>query len=239
MTYDPNLKYFGRYSPQDGAVDFYGRVNSILEPDMEILDLGAGRGAWYEEDKSPWRRNLRDFRKKVRKVIAADVDEIVLRNKTAHECLLIVNGHIPLPDQSVDVIIADYVLEHITDPIPFTNEIDRVLKKNGFFCARTPHKYHYVSIAARLIPNKQHKQYVKKAQPDRNEMDVFPTAYKMNTLKEIKKIFHKYQDYSFIYRCEPAYFFGKKIIYRVQDIVHRILPSPIIGNIFIFLKKEN
>ena len=49
-VYDPTVCYVGGFSPQDGTLDFYNRINSILNPNMTILDFGAGRAEWYTDD---------------------------------------------------------------------------------------------------------------------------------------------------------------------------------------------
>lgn len=36
---------FGGFGANDGTLDFYLRINTALQPDMTIVDLGAGRGA--------------------------------------------------------------------------------------------------------------------------------------------------------------------------------------------------
>ena len=237
MNYDPGSNFFGWYTPNDGTVDFYGRVNSILRSDMTVLDLGAGRAAWFEDDKCDYKRNLRHIKNKVTKLIAVDVDQAVFENKSSHECLLMEDDRIPLEDNSVDLIIADYVLEHIQEPMIFAIEVDRVLKNGGYFCARTPHKWNYVSIFARLIENSKHSFVLKFVQPFRKEVDIFPTAYLMNSSSDIESFFIGYRNKTFIYRSEPSYFFGSKFIYNVQYFIHRILPLSVVGNLFIFLQK--
>jgi ubiquinone/menaquinone biosynthesis C-methylase UbiE len=237
MAFEPSKKFFGGYSPQDGTVDFYGRVNSIINPGMTVLDLGAGRASWYEDDDCSWRKSLRQLRTKVNKVIAVDVDEAVLDNRAADECLLMKDGFIPLSDSSVDLIIADYVLEHIDIPNTFVAEVNRVLKSGGYFCARTPHKWNYVSIMARLVPNKKHALVLSKAQSKRKEVDVFPTVYRMNLLTKISNLFPSYQNHTFIYRSEPSYYFGSKIVFSIQNFLHRLAPASVVGNLFIFLRK--
>ena len=61
------------------------------------------------------------------------------------------------------------------------------LTTRGIFCARTPHKYKYVSLFASLFKNKYHSKILKFIQPQRIELDIFPTVYKLNTQRSIKK----------------------------------------------------
>ena len=68
-------------------------------------------------------------------------------------------------------------------------EIERILKPGGWFCARTPNKWGYISLGANLIPNSLHVRFLKFLQPDRQEEDVFPTRYRMNTIAALKTHF--------------------------------------------------
>jgi SAM-dependent methyltransferase len=45
---------------------------------------------------------------------------------------------IPLKDASIDLVIIQYVLEHVIDPFTVVNEIHRVLKDKGIVYAETP-----------------------------------------------------------------------------------------------------
>ena len=237
QSFDPTSSMLSGYLPLDGTIEFYGRVNSILKPTDIVLDWGAGRGAWYFEDECEKRRLLRDIKPKVQRLIGADVDPIVLSNPTTIENYLIENGRIPLPDHSVDVILADYVLEHISDIKQFSQEINRLLKPNGFFCARTPHKFQYVSIAARIVKNKRHSKVLSVAQPNREVGDIFPTVYRLNTIDSIKRAFPSFKNYSYLYSSEPAYYFGNRYLYPLFCWLHKLLPTIFVSNIFIFLKQ--
>ena len=77
---------------------------------------------------------------------ACDIDEAVLNNKSVDKALLLKDLKLDLPNNFFDLILADYVLEHVDNPESFKNEINRLLKPGGWFCARTPHKYNLVSI---------------------------------------------------------------------------------------------
>jgi hypothetical protein len=40
----------GGFTKYDGGLQFYGRINALLRPDMVVLDLGAGRGRQFDTD---------------------------------------------------------------------------------------------------------------------------------------------------------------------------------------------
>lgn len=235
--YDPATPYLGEYPPHSSLLEFYSRINAILTEDMVLLDLGAGRGEWMDHAPSDYRRKLRDMRGKASKVIAADVDEAVLTNQSADSRLLIKNGRIDLPDQSVDIIIADWVLEHLDDPDSFAKEIRRLLKPGGYFCARTLHRLHYVALGASLIHNKLHSRIVKHAQPARKEIDVFPTRYRLNSCGKIRKAFSSYESFSYFYTPPPTYHFGRKWVFCLLEIFHRSMPRALTSHMFLFLRK--
>jgi SAM-dependent methyltransferase len=138
------------------------------------------------------------------------------------------------------MVVADYVFEHIPDPAWLAGELARILRPGGWICARTPTKYNYVSVAARLIPNLRHARLLRLAQPGRKAEDVFPTVYRLNTRSSIQKYFNsaQFQDYSYVYSCEPQYFFGSGAAYRVLQFLHWLLPAALHGNLFVYLRKR-
>lgn len=202
------------YTHVDGTMAFYDIVNSLLDTINEenkiVLDLGCGRGAFYEEEgkAADKHRQLRNFKDRVHKVIGLDVDKAASVNPTIDEFHLIVpNKPLPLPDNSVHLCICDFVIEHIDNPDFFFSELSRVVKKGGFICMRTSNKLGYVALAARMIPNKLHAKVLSKVQTGREEEDVFPTVYAINTPRKIRKYMKKYQfnDTVYTYEGEPCY----------------------------------
>ncbi|MEL6870926.1 MAG: methyltransferase domain-containing protein [Pseudomonadota bacterium] len=237
MVFDPASNMIGGFTDNDGTIDFYLRINSLLNPTSTVLDLGAGRAAWFEDDLCETRRQLRLLKGKVGHVIAADVDKAVISNQASDEQLVIEPERLGLPPGSVDLVVADYVLEHVDDADIFARQIDECLKSGGWLCARTPHKYSYVSIAATMVRNASHSKVLRSVQPERKEVDVFPTKYKMNTLRDIRRAFAGWEDKSFVARTDPAYYFGRKFVYHLQSMLHRITPRFFSGNLFIFVRK--
>ena len=236
----PEVRVNG-YSSVDGTVEFYGRINSILQSSYEVLDFGSGRAGWFEDDPCDYRRNLRSIRGKVRNLVGCDVDNAILDNNAVDEQVQIKMGEgLPFPDASFDLIVSDYVFEHIANPKEVADEFYRILKPGGWLCARTPNKYCYVALLTRLVKNSHHSAVLSKVQPNRREIDTFPTTFKLNTLNGLSKYFQesKYDDDTYRYEAEPAYYFNNKMIFALMLLVNKLLPSIFKANLFIFLRKK-
>jgi len=82
-----------------------------------------------------------------------------------------------------------------------------VLKPSGWLCARTPNAMGYVGIANRLVPNGLHAWVLRLLQPDREEQDVFPTHYRMNTISRLRSLLcePEWQLCLYTYEPEPGY----------------------------------
>lgn len=66
------------------------------------------------------------------RVIAADLDEAVFDNKASVEQILIEDeNELGIQQHLVDLIVADYVLEHIKDANRFAEQVDKYLKRGG------------------------------------------------------------------------------------------------------------
>ena len=75
-------------------------------------------------------------------------------------------------------------------------------------------------------------------QPQRAEQDIFPTAYKLNTLQSIKKKFNNYKNFSYLYASHPSYYANNQLLFKLISWFHKILPSFMVSEIFVFLKKS-
>ncbi len=231
----------GGYTSIDGTVEFYGRVNSLLKPSMTVLDFGAGRAAWYQDDPCEYRKGLRLIKGKVTRVVGCDVDTALLVNASIDQAVLIQeNAPLPFKDNSFDLVLSDYTFEHIRDPDSISRELVRVLRPGGWICARTPNKYGIISILTRMVKNSYHTRLLARVQPERKAIDVFPTAFRLNTLRDINKYFDpgRFKNYSYRWDPEPAYFFNKKPIFFMTILLNRFLPQVFRANIFIFLQKQ-
>lgn len=235
----PEVRSTG-FTSVDGTIEFYGRVNALLDEEMQVLDFGAGRGEWFEDDKCAYRKELRLIKGKVRNVTGCDLDSAVLRNRTLDDAFVLTPAQdFPLDENSIDLIVADYVFEHVDNPEWLSREFHRVLKQGGWICARTPSKWSYVALAAKAFPNRRHSTILQYAQPERKEIDVFPTKYKLNSAAEIRRRFpaDQFDDFSYLYAGEPAYHFNSAIVFRILQLISRLLPKTFHANLFVFLRQ--
>ncbi|MFV2045063.1 MAG: class I SAM-dependent methyltransferase [Anaerolineales bacterium] len=226
---------FGGFSDIDGTIAFYNRVNSLLLPSFTVLDVGCGRGA-YGEDPIAYRKNLRILKGKAAKVIGIDVDERAQRNPFINEFHLVDGGLWPIETNTIDLVLCDYVLEHIRAVHEFFGEIHRLLKPGGYICVRTANRWSYFALAARLIPNKWHSKVVSIVQDGRKEEDVFPTVYKCNSIRQLRGIMNDndFQSVVYGYSAEPAYLSFSRLAYFIGSYSLQFVPGVLKPAIFGF-----
>lgn len=230
----------GGYSRVDSTTEFYFRVNVLVKPAMTVVDLGAGRGAAHADETTDFKTTLRNFRCRCKKVIGIDVDPAVLENTSLDEALLIhADGTIPLDDNSIDLIFSDFTFEHVADPEKFSTEVLRILKPGGWLCARTPNKWGYIALGARLVPNTSHSRFLYWLQPARKERDVFPTVYKLNSYPAFAKYFPdmSWDRYVYTWNPEPAYFADSHVGWALMIALFKVLPQRF-GTVFMFYAQK-
>jgi len=230
----------GGFTRNDGTVAFYQRVHALLPDAGVVVDLSAGRGQAFHDDAVPYRRRLRDLRAPGRTVLGLDVDPVVLTNPGVDEARVVVDGRLPLDDGSVDAVVADAVLEHVEDAVPFAAEVDRVLRPGGWLCARTPNRHGYIALGARLVPNPLHVAVLRRLQPDRQARDVFPTPYRMNTRRALEQLSPaaRYEDCSYAMHPDPAYAGRSGTARALFRAANRVTPDRFGAMFLVFLQKR-
>ena len=228
----------GGFTRIDGTVHFYTRVNALVDASTVVLDFGAGRGAGAE-DRVPFRRSLRNLRGKAAKVIGADVDPAVSVNPTLDEHLLIDrDGRIPLDDATIDVVVTDYVFEHIKDPQLCASELTRVLRPGGWLCVRTPTRFHYVAVLNRIVQSRARDRILSALQSNRKRKDTFDAFYRLNTKRDLRRYFPGYRHVVFFWDAEPRYHGGSAGLFFAMNALRAVTPPPLRANIFAFLQKR-
>jgi SAM-dependent methyltransferase len=222
-----------------GRFLFFSMVSDLVKPTDTVLDLGAGRGL-QPRIGGPHSRAIAQFKGRCARYIGADVDSVVKENPFIEEAIVIdEKGHIDLPDASVDLVYSFAVMEHVADPARFVAEVERVLKPGGWFCGWTPNKWGYVGLGARIIPNAYHARLLRKI-GFREEKDVFPTVYRMNTIGDLRSVFSsdRFESFSFTYNGHPSYNMGSVLLARFWLLVMFFSPPFFRQSVFAFERKR-
>lgn len=231
----------GGFARDSGAIAFYSRVNALLKPAMVVVDLGAGRGETFHAAGGGYIQALARLQGKVARVIGIDIDEAIADHPFLDERHVVpVGSPWPLADASVDMVVADWVFEHVSDPAHLQSELDRVLKPGGWVCARTPNAWGYVGLGARLLPNRMHTRVLGWLWPGRLAMDVFPTAYSLNSFTALRRAFPPARWEHFSYRTNPTpkYFGRSQALFGLIGAAQAIAPYVMKTDLCVLLRKR-
>lgn len=230
----------GGFDRFDGTVQFYIRVNALLQPDFTVLDFGAGRGVSHIDDQVDFRRGLVNLRGKVKTVIGVDVDDVVTTNPNVDSAIVLKGAEIPLSDASIDLILSDFTFEHLAEPNQTTAELDRILKPGGWICARTPNRKGYIAIMNMLMLGQLKDRVLRHAQPLRKEEDVFPAFYRLNSIYDLEQRFPKnrYDHATYSWDASPSYHFNKRWVHQILTIAQYLTPPAFRTILFIFMRKK-
>jgi SAM-dependent methyltransferase len=225
----------GGFTDVDGTVVFFSRVQSLVRPSDVVLDVGCGRGE-YQDDPVEFRRQLRILRSRAKTVIGIDMDQAAASNPFLDEFRLIDGDTWPVDESAIDLIVCDQVLEHVARPDQFFAESRRVLRDGGHLCIRTTNVWSYVGIASRLVPNRHHARVTTTVQERRKGEDVFPTEYKCNSIRRVRRMMkaHGFEPIVYGYEAEPSYLAFSNLAYRLGVIHQRLAPRFMRLGIFAF-----
>jgi len=173
----PVARAWAHYYPcyDDARALFLRMVVRHAKPDGLALDLGCGKYSYAMPSRQFGRQ-----------VIGMDMCP-ALRHNTWVSCR--VTGdvyHIPLPANSIDLIVMRFMMEHLERPLAAMREIARVLRPGGKLLVLTPNRRHYVAQIALLTPDWFHRWYLgRRGHPQEVS---FPTLYRANTPGVLRKL---------------------------------------------------
>jgi len=171
----PNLKF---------SQDIYEEVLGQIEKSESCwLDLGCGHRLL-----PPWRpEQEKGLLAAAKFIVGLDYDyESLMKHQSIKNKIRGDIAHLPFTDDSFDLITANMVFEHLGDPETKLLEILRILKPGGKLVFHTPNVWSHVSLASKLMPERLKIQLIYML-GGRKEEDIFPTFYRINSVKTITK----------------------------------------------------
>jgi ubiquinone/menaquinone biosynthesis C-methylase UbiE len=221
LTLNRQNQYRARYAQatpgwQPATQVYEHLIRQHCYAEMDLLDVGCGRGGVLEQ--------LQDLSLKT---IGVDPDFASLQEHRLPHLprLVALADALPLKASSVDMLLAAWVLEHITTPQAVFTEIGRLLKPGGVFIFLTPNRHSLVTGLNRLLKPFQH-QLVPRLY-GRAEADTFPVVYRANTPHDLHHLAQTggmiLEDCRII--ADPTYFAFHEVLYHLSVLLTRVLPA--------------
>ncbi len=159
-------------------------LSQYVKPDVNWLDLGCGHQilpAWREDEEKRLVANCR-------MIVGIDYDLPSLKkHRNIHMKARADITLLPFQNDSFDLITANMLVEHLSDPESQFREISRVLKPGGVFIFHTPNSAGYFIALARRVPESLKGRLIYLLD-GRKQEDVFLTHYKANSREMIRTL---------------------------------------------------
>lgn len=152
-------------------------IEGRLTPSATVLEIGCGRSAPV----------LQKMKGRAGRLIGIDVVDFTVEDPDIALIANDVAAMRDIGDESVDLAFSRSVMEHVDDATAAYAEIRRVLKPGGCYVFLTPSLYDYASLVAAVVPNRLHPGIVR-ATEGRDCADTFPTRYRSNTRRAIRRL---------------------------------------------------
>jgi SAM-dependent methyltransferase len=194
-------------------------VRSRLTADSRVLDLGCGRGGVVEL-----------FWREVKVAAGLDPDTSSLAGHRAPGMPVIrgVGESLPFVNESFDLIVCLWVLEHLQDPLATLREVRRVLRPGGHFIFVTPNLSNPVMLLNRIgkaLPALQRRMVPRLY--GRVEADTFRVQYRANTAGAIRTVAAsvglRIDDLRAV--PDPTYLAMNGLMFRASVLSERLMPK--------------
>jgi ubiquinone/menaquinone biosynthesis C-methylase UbiE len=193
-------------------------VRGYVTPESRVLDLGCGRGGVVEL-----------FWRDVALAAGLDPDKPSLSEHRAPGMPVIrgVGERLPFGDESFDLIVCLWVLEHLRDPSTVFREVRRVLMPGGHFVFLTPNLRNPLLLLNRLgkaLPTLQRR--VVPRLYGRVEADTFPVQYRANTVRGLRRLASdsglRVAELRVV--ADPTYLALNSLMFRASVLSDRVTP---------------
>ena len=191
--------YYGRPNWVDGTSQFAALIRQRLRPEFRILDLGAGSG----------KAGPVNCQGEARIVFGVDPNSCIKGNSRIDHGVIGLAEHLPFRTASFDLVVSDWVVEHLAQPEEVASEVFRVVKSGGVFVLRTGNLCHYSYAVAAATPYWFHRLVANRVRGiPRDSGDPHATYYRMNSRRAVRRCLTRagfVEEEILMVEAEPSY----------------------------------
>jgi SAM-dependent methyltransferase len=205
---------------------FNETLRNLQNSSYTCLDIGCGKLSELSEDL--------DFKIKV----GTDILFPQVNNTFNFPFLQSDLYYLPFRDQSIEIILLKFVVEHLEYPKKAFKEMNRILKPAGRILILTTNIRSPIIFLPKIIPYKMRKNIIHKIFGVDDD-DIFPTYHHLNSLNTIKKLKKSFQIQKWFYIQDLNW--SSKMMFYIYLIWHLITKWTNLkflrSNFFALLKK--
>lgn len=188
-------------------------VRRHLRPDDVVLDAGAGSGGGFRHD----------YKNHSKLLIGVDRSAEITHNELLDIAVLADLRQLPFGQEVFDLILAKCLFEHLEHPLEVLRELRRVLRPEGHIVFHTPNKFHYVALAARVLPHRLHVWFNAKRGAQEHRFETFYRANDRRTLERLAARAELRMLELEQFEPKPAYLFFHPLAYRAGIAYERLV----------------
>jgi SAM-dependent methyltransferase len=131
---------------------------------------------------------------------------------------------IPFEDNFFDLVVMEWVAEHLDNPRGSFSEIHRVLKPGGRVIFLTPNVWNYNVWIIRAIPNRFHAFFTRRLY-NRGDGDTYPVRYLVNSARRVESVLGGigFRRDRLILNGDPTYISFNDALFKLACFLERML----------------
>jgi len=186
--------------------------NEIFFPGAVVLDAGCGK-----ESAVPLNNGLETR-------VGVDISHLFLMsNKNVNLKIVADLESLPFKNATFDVILSQYVMEHLKNPEKVISEFRRVTKDRPTILILTTNALNYIALATHLMPFSI-QRFIKKRFLRIPEDEIYPVYYRCNTIFKLNRMMRRigFENEKSVFVGGPFYFAFSLPLFRVAMLFERI-----------------
>ena len=170
---------FDYHSPDD---HYEALVARFVRPGCTWLDVGCGRAIFPSNSQL-----ANELARRCKVLVGVDPDPTIAENPIVHEAVQ-ESIYEYRTDLKFDVVTLRMVAEHVGSPRALLHSIARCTERGSVVVIYTVNAWSPVPLLTRLTPFRL-RHPIKKLLWQTEEKDTFPTEYRMNTRRTLRRLF--------------------------------------------------